>query len=399
MEIKQLKTSELIPYARNAKEHPEWQIQQIAASIKEFGFNDPIAIDKDNVIIEGHGRLLAAQLLDITEVPTICLDHMTKRQQRAYILAHNKLTMNTGFDLEMLNYELEDIGNDFDIGFTTEELDEIGSMFNDDVEGHTEDDAAPEVSEGDPRISRGDIIQLGNHRLMCGDSTDRKDVDALMNGEKADMVFTDPPYGVSYQGNMRTKSKKFDVIKNDDKFISGWIDFINDVSTGFVFVWTSFKVVSKWIDICSRIGEQTNMIIWDKGGGGMGDLTGSFSTDFEISLVYNRGSKIRGKRIGSVWSVGKDASSKYVHPTQKPVELAETAVAHCSDNGNKILDLFLGSGSTLIACEKTNRKCYGMELDEKYCDVIVTRWCNYTGKNEIKINGESVKWGLRNGEQ
>ena len=208
-----------------------------------------------------------------------------------------------------------------------------------------------------------------------------------MDGSKADMVFTDPPYGVNYQSNMRTKSKKFDKIQNDNSFIKKWIPLIDEYSNGFVFIWTSWKVVNIWMDLCKSIGDLSNMIIWDKGGGGIGDLKKTFSTDYEISLVYHRNNYLKGMRIGSVWEIGKDKAVDYKHPTQKPVELAVVAINHTSIKNNIILDLFLGSGSTLIACEKTNRKCYGMELDPHYCDVIIKRWEDYTGQKAELLNG------------
>ena len=247
------------------------------------------------------------------------------------------------------------------------------------MKGLTDEDQIPEAPE-EPTTKIGDVWILGEHRVMCGDSTKIDDVEKLMDGKKADMVFTDPPYGVSYQSNMRTKSEKFNVLKNDNSFLTKWIDNISLFSKGFVFVWTSWKVLDKWTNICSKIGELSNMIIWHKGGGGIGDLKKTFATDFEVCLVYNRDAQIIGRRLGSVWSVGKDSATSYVHPTQKPVELAAMAIDNICQKNKIVLDLFLGSGSTLIACEKTGRKSYGMELDPKYCDVIVKRWEEFTGK-------------------
>ena len=278
------------------------------------------------------------------------------------------------------------LANEFDI----EELKEWGFKdiefgFNIDkiTEGNTEDDHIPEVKES--RVKLGDVWQLGNHRLMCGDSTKESDVKKLMSGQKADMVFTDPPYGISYSSNMRTKTEKFKELKNDNIFLNQWIPLINKFSNGFVYIWTSWKVLDTWLDMCKEIGKLSNMIIWFKGGGGIGDLKKTFLSDYEIALVYNRDNEITGKRLGSVWEIGKDSNSSYKHPTQKPVELSETAIKNTSIKNNIILDLFLGSGSTLIACEKTNRICYGMELDTKYCDVIIERWEQFTGQKANKI--------------
>jgi DNA modification methylase len=203
-----------------------------------------------------------------------------------------------------------------------------------------------------------------------------------MDGNKAEMVFTDPPYGVSYQSNMRTKSDKFDVIKNDDVFLDV-APVIEACSVGWVFVWTSWKVLTKWIDLFDGFGYPTNQVIWFKGGGGIGDLKKTFSSDYETALVWHRGAELTGKRIGSVWKVDKDGASSYKHPTQKPVALPEEAIDKTTKVKNKVLDLFGGSGSTLIACEKTNRYCRMMELDPKYCDVIVKRWEEFTGKEAV----------------
>ena len=211
-----------------------------------------------------------------------------------------------------------------------------------------------------------------------------------MDGQKADMVFTDPPYGMSYQSNSRTKSAKFAVIKNDDKIITDWLPLATAFSSGFCFVWTTWKVLDQWLAVTKDFAPLTNMVVWDKGGGGIGDLKKTYSTDHEIALVFNRGSDLTGKRIGSVWDIGKDRAAEYVHPTQKPVALAEQALDTTTTRGNVILDFFGGSGSTLIACERQNRQARLMELDPRYCDVIVKRWQQFTGKTAtLEATGES----------
>lgn len=319
---------------------------------------------------------------------------------KAYIIADNKLALNAGWDEELLKIEikgLNDLGFDIDLlGFSAEELDDLDIDFDaDDLElDEDKADEVPELEEN-PVIKLGDLIELGmnfQHRLLCGDSTSEDDVAKLMDGKKADMVFTDPPYGVDFQSNMRTKSDKFDVLKNDNVFLDGWIPMVKKYSKGFVFVWTSWKVVKEWIEICKPIGDMSNMIIWFKGGGGIGDLKKTFSSDYEIALVYHRGTEITGKRLGSVWQVSKDGASEYKHPTQKPVELMEQGIFNTTKTSQSVLDLFPGSGTTLIACENLTRKCYGMELDEKYAQVIVQRYCDYTSIDTIKINGKEVSW-------
>ena len=383
MEITQRKTADLIPYVNNARTHSEKQVLQIAASIKEFGFNSPVLVDGENGIIAGHGRVMAAKKLGLDEVPTIELKHLTKTQKKAYILADNRLALNSGWDNDLLALELGELSDDgFDLdllGFDDTELSLLDEPET--TEGLTDEDAVPDVPE-EPITKLGDVWLCGNHRVMCGDSTSIDAVDKLMNGNKADMVFTDPPYGVSYQSNMRTKSDKFDVIKNDDVILD-IVPIINIFSNGWVFIWTTWKVLDKWIENTKALGFPSNMVIWFKGGGGIGDLKKTFNTDYETALVWHRGAELCGKRIGSVWKVGKDGSIEYLHPTQKPVALAGEALDKTTKQNNLILDLFGGSGSTLIACEKTNRINYSMELDEKYCDVIVKRWQDFTGKQAI----------------
>jgi len=381
-EYKKKSTKDLIPYARNSRTHSDEQVTQIASSIKEFGFTNPVLIDGQGGIIAGHGRVMAAKKLGIEEVPCIELSHLTDAQRRAYVIADNKLALNAGWDDEMLRVEfqeLQDLG--FDVELTGFSMDEINALTVEEVEGLTDEDAVPEAPET-PVSVLGDVWLLGNHRLMCGDSTSIDAVEILLNGNRAQMVHTDPPYGVSYQSNMRTKSDKFDVLKNDDVFLD-IAPVIDAVSDGWVFVWTSWKVLPQWFEQFKSFGYPSNQVIWFKGGGGIGDLKKTFLSDYETALVWHRGAELTGKRIGSVWKVGKDGATDYLHPTQKPVALAEEAIDKTTKAGYRVLDLFGGSGSTLIACEKTGRNAFLMELDEKYVDVIIKRWQDFTGKQAI----------------
>ena len=377
MELEKVKIEQLEPAAYNPRQISTKQYKDLKESITKFGIVDPIIVNKNSyTIVGGHQRYKICKELGYKEIGCIILD-LNKEQERELNIRLNK---NTGeFDMDILANEF-DIEELTDWGF--KEID-LGLNIDKITEGNTEDDHIPEVKES--RVKLGDVWQLGKHRLMCGDSTKESDVEKLMNGQKADMVFTDPPYGISYSSNMRTKTEKFKELKNDNIFLNQWIPLINKFSNGFVYVWTSWKVLDTWLDMCKEIGELTNMIIWFKGGGGIGDLKKTFSSDYEIALVYNRDNEITGKRLGSVWEIGKDSNSSYKHPTQKPVELSETAIKNTSIKNNIILDLFLGSGSTLIACEKTNRTCYGMELDTKYCDVIIERWEQFTGQKATKL--------------
>jgi ParB-like chromosome segregation protein Spo0J len=391
MQITQYKLGDLIPYINNTRTHSDKQVSQIASSIKEFGFTNPVLVDGQGGIIAGHGRVMAAQKLKLDTVPCIILDHLTDAQKKAYIIADNKLALNAGWDEELLKLELESLKElDFDIdviGFSGEELDEL---FKDNTPQEVIEDEAPEPPEN-PISKRGDIWLLGRHRLMCGDSTS-EDVDVLMDGKKADMVFTDPPYGYEYQSNMRTKSEKFEVIKNDDKILDFSKAILNN-SDGWVFIWTSWKVIDVWLKQLNFLGFPSNLIVWHKRGGYIGDLKKTFGTDYEVALVWHRGKELTGKRIGSVWAFDKDNSSSYIHPTQKPVSLCYESIDKTTIKNNAILDLFGGSGSTLIASEQLNRICYMMELDEKYVDVITQRYINFKeSDDDVYLIRDGVKY-------
>lgn len=380
LKIEYIAVDDLKPYEKNNKKHEDFDIGEIAKSISKYEMIDPVGIwGKDNTIVEGHGRVLACKKLGIDKVPCIRLDHLTDEQRREYAIVHNKSSEVAKYDFDNLALELEDLDFsdfNFDFGIDT------------DAEEETEivEDEAPEVDEENEPITKlGDIWQLGRHRLMCGDSTDKETVELLMNGNKADMVFTDPPYGYEYQSNMRTKSKKFDVLVNDDKILD-FMPRIKEQCNGFVFICTTWKVLDKWLHLFNKYFDLSNMIIWDKGGGGIGDLEHTFSTDYEIILCSHNSAKITGKRIGSVWNIPKDNANDYVHATQKHVKLSATAIENTTNKNNIILDVFGGSGSTLIACEQLDRTCYMMELDPKYCDVIIKRWETLTGKKAVKLN-------------
>jgi DNA modification methylase len=377
--VERRSVSSLIPYARNSRTHSPEQVSQIAASIREWGWTTPVLVDEAGGIIAGHGRILAAQKLGIADVPCMVAAGWSEAQKRAYIIADNKLALNAGWDNDLLQIEIKALdGEGFDLGLTGFGADELAAFLNSPTDGLTDPDAVPDVPAV-PVTVEGDVWVLGRHRLMCGDSTSIDAVERMMAGRKADMVFTDPPYGVEFQSNMRTKSAKFDVLKNDDTFLDV-APVISACSSGWVFVWTSWKVQTRWIDQFSAFGYPTNIVVWHKPGGGIGDLKRTFSSDYEVALVWHRGAELCGKRIGSVWTVNKDGASTYMHPTQKPVGLAAEALDKTTQPSALVLDLFGGSGSTLIACERTARDCRMMELDPKYCDVIVKRWQDFTGQ-------------------
>lgn len=388
MNIEKIDISVLIPYARNARTHSDEQIAQIAGSIKEFGFNNPVLIDKDNGVIAGHGRLAAARKLGLKEVPCIRLEHLTETQRKAYILADNRIALNSGWEAELLSLELSDL---LDGGVNLESLgfdaDEIDALLNkiEPTEGLTDEDATPEVPE-EPVTKPGDVWVLGKHRLMCGDSTSVDAVDKLMAGQKADMVFTDPPYGMSYDGG-RGK-KQFGMIKNDDATGDNLIALVRDALVSFLsfakggapaYVCFPWRTYAQFEGALIEAGREVNCcIVWDKKSVGLGHQDYRPQHEF---IFYSKGEQFYGDRSQSdVWYMSRGNTGAYVHPTQKPVELVEKAIKNSSKTGDIVCDCFGGSGSTLIAAEKTGRIARLMELDPKYCDVIVKRWQDFTGK-------------------
>lgn len=376
-QIIQIETDRMKLNPKNPRKN-DAAVDTVAMSIQKYGFKNPLIADSNLVVYCGNTRLKAARKLKLPTVPVIIADDLTPEQIREYALIDNKSGEIAEWDDDLLWQELDELDlSDFDLDW--------GAPVN---KGEKEiiEDEPPEVEEESEAICKlGDVWQLGKHRLMCGDSTDNITVEKLMNGEKADMVFTDPPYGYEYKSNMRIKSKKFEVLKNDDKILD-FIPALRNVCKGFIFVCTTWKVLDKWIPLFKKYYELSNMIIWNKGGGGIGDLEHTFSTDYEIILCSNNGAKITGKRIGSVWNIPKDNANDYIHATQKPVKLSATAIENTTSKDNIVLDVFGGSGSTLIACEQLGRRCFMMELDPKYCDVIIKRWENLTQQKAVKIH-------------
>lgn len=392
--------SNLKAYENNSRTHSDAQVKQIAGSIEEFGFTNPLLIDEDKNIIAGHGRLAAAKLLDMKEVPVLVLENLTKTQKKALVIADNKIALNAGWDTEVLQVELESLESEGfkleAIGFETSDINmAIESLTMPSVEPVAEDpevevlppderdDEVPEPPK-EPDTVLGDVYEIGEHRLMCGDSTSIDDVDKLMDGQKADMVFTDPPYGVSYTNNM---NDIHDVIKNDDVFLD-FLPVLLSFSKENIhwYIWTSDPVYDVWRDMFKDYFKST--VLWSKGGGGIGDLAGDYARNYEMCLFCQYGRReLNGSRDGAVWGISKDGGSSYKHPTQKPVELSYYAIQKSSNNGENVLDLFGGSGSTMVGAHKCNRKAFLMELDPKYCDVIVKRMHELFPDLQIKRNG------------
>ena len=373
MQIEQRLLSELIPYINNSRKHSDDQVTQIAASIKEFGWTNPILVDGDNGIIAGHGRIMAAKKLGMTEVPVIELAHLSKEQRKALIIADNKLALNSDWDSNLLAIELKDLQDlGFDLNLTGFDADELANILQpDQIDGLTNEDDAPELPV-EPKTQLGDIYQLGNHRLMCGDSTNIDQVMQLMNGNEVDMLFTDPPYNVAFNG----RSGKHDVIKNDNLSKNDFKDFINAVCSVITLI--NPKVYYIWCNwnfygILQDKLDYKTCIVWAKNVFGMGN---GYRHQHEFCL-FNGKIDEAIKNESDLWEIKKD--TKYVHPTQKPVALSVRAFGNHIRLLN-VLDLFGGSGSTLIGAEQTGRKAFLMELDPKYCDVIVQRWENFTGR-------------------
>ena len=394
IQIQEKLVSELIPYVKNSRTHSDEQVAQIAASIKEFGWTNPILIDGDNGIIAGHGRLMAARKLGHDKVPTIELKDLTETQKKAYIIADNRLALNAGWDNEMLTIELNDLladGFALEIlGFDTKELDAL--LEPEMVEGLTDEDEVPPLPE-EPKTKLGDIYQLGNHRLMCGDSTSIDAVDKLMDGQKADMVFTDPPYGVNYDGGHAVKGKRREKLKNDatPEIYDGVMPIIYLASKdgAAVYLWFSDSKSAAVTAAVTAAGyEVRNTLIWNKNVAQFGAIGAQYKSKHEPCLYcFKKGYApywAGPNNEVSVWDIKRCPKNEH-HPTQKPVELAERAFGNSSKASDTVLDLFGGSGSTLIACEKQNRHARLMELDPKYCDVIVKRWEDFTGKKAILI--------------
>ena len=392
IEIQYKATEDLIPYARNSRTHSAEQVAQIAASIREFGWTNPVLIDGENGIIAGHGRVLAAHKLGETQVPTIELSHMSDIQKRAYIIADNKLALNAGWDDEMLALEIDELKEaGFDLGLTGFTLDEINAFNPNVIEGLTDEDAVPDVPD-EPITKLGDVWLLGKHRVMAGDSTSIDDGEKLMGGLLADLVFTDPPYNVAYSGR---GANNLGTIKNDNMSAEDFEQFCRDVFSTYnaimkplacIYVCHPDSASAPKIAFEKTFAEQfkkSSTIIWMKQSAGMGWQ--DYRAQHEPILYgwkegkgshFNAGDRTKT----SVWKIGRDAQSSYVHPTQKPVCLPEEAIMNSSKGADCVVDLFGGSGSTLIACEKTGRINRSMELDPKYVDVIVKRWQKFTGK-------------------
>lgn len=415
LNVKYRKVEDLIPYVNNSRKHSDEQVAQISASIKEFGWTNPILIDGTNSIIAGHGRLMAARKLKMDEVPTIELDHLTDTQRKALVIADNKLALNADWDNSLLTIELDELLKD---GFALDILgfnqDELAALLEpEQIEGLTDEDAVPEVPE-EPKTKLGDIYQLGNHRLMCGDSTCIDAVEKLMDGQKAQFSFTSPPYADQreYNGGKELSTQH---LATFIRTASGFCDFFV-VNLGLSRkdgeinqYWDDYIVEARNCGL-----KLLSWNIWNREGmgGSIGNMTAMFPIEHEWIFVFGsdikdinrtRDNKHSGKSGKSTirqkdgettpnnWAINKKgkigtvftcdfARGKKEHPAMFPVEFPMGYIESCTNNNDVVYEPFGGAGSTMIACQKLGRQAFLMELDPKYCDVIIKRWEDFTGK-------------------
>lgn len=424
--IEYVATGKLTPYARNSRTHSPQQVKQIAASIKEFGFTNPVLIDEANGIIAGHGRVMAAEHLQLTEVPCIRLEYLTETQKKAYVIADNKLALNAGWDEEMLNLELHDLHvAGFDVGMIGFEPDELSSLMGYDDKEVVEDEVPEPPAE--PITKPGDLWLLGEHRLLCGDSTVNDHIAKLMAGRTADLWLTDPPYNVNYEGsnglkidNDNMSDQKFNLFLTDafkiahDYMRSGAAFYIwHADSEGYNFRSAVIKSGLKvrqcliWVKNSLVLGRQDYqwqhepcLYGWKEGAAHFWCGDRSQTTTFEDAKSIDVNKLKKNELIKYCQELISQISSQNttiiretkttqndMHPTMKPVKLIGRLMQNSSVKSELVLDTFLGSGTTLIAAEQLGRVCYGMELSPQYCDVIVKRWETLTGKKAVLANG------------
>jgi DNA modification methylase len=385
MDVKNIPIKEIVPYAKNAKKHDKRQIDNVAESIRQYGFVQPVVIDRDGVIVIGHCRVLAAKKLGMEAVPCVCVDDLTPEQVNALRLVDNK-TNESDWDMDLLSMELPEIdlsAFDFDWGLTEDDSAEI-------VE-----DEAPEVSDDPPTAKRGDVWQLGRHRLMCGDSTSADDVQTLAGGGQIDLFLTDPPYGVDYTGRTKDALKIENDNRSDDEFIS----FLSDafaaadgvMKPGAVFyIWHADSKAHVFRMACQMVGwEVRQVLIWVKNSMVMGRQ--DYQWKHEPCLYgWKSGAGhlwASDRKQTTVLEFDRPTKNKE-HPTMKPVALFDYQIQNNTKGGDAVLDLFAGSGTTIMACEQNGRNAYCMELDPRYVDVIIKRWETFTGEKAVLLHDD-----------
>ena len=379
-EHKVMAVADLIPYALNSRTHSDEQVAQIAASIREFGFTNPVLVDEQNNLIAGHGRLMAARKLKLDQVPAVVVTGLDDRKRRALVIADNKLALNSGWDEDALRVELEDLAGDFGelMGFSEDELVALLKQ-GEGTEGLTDEDAVPEAPE-QPVTVEGDVWILGRHRLMCGDSTSIDAVERLLAGAKIDLVHTDPPYGISERAKKRT-SRETNSLAKSSSHLPDFNDATTDAAKDAFALCEGLGIKRQvWWGAnyyAHAVPETANWFVWDKR---VEEKQKDVNSDCELAWVKSKWSSVRIFR--HLWKGLIKESEKgqaRVHPTQKPVALVEWVFDYYKDVST-VLDLFGGSGSTLMAAEKQGKVAFLMELETYYCDVIIKRWQDFTGE-------------------
>jgi DNA modification methylase len=397
-EISLRQVAALVPYARNSRTHSDAQVAQIAASIREFGWTNPVLIDGADGIIAGHGRLLAARKLGLTEVPCIVLDHLSETQKRALIIADNKLALNAGWDSEMLGLELQELAaEDFDMGLVGFTDDELAALLVEKTEGLTDPDETPEPP-ADPVSVLGDVWVLGKHRIVCGDSTDADTVAKCLNGVTPHLMVTDPPYGVEYDADWRNKAMRTDgtaiggravgKVENDDRadWSEAWALFPGDVA----YVWHAGNMAHTVAESLTKTGLNIRaQIIWNKSVLviGRGDYHPKHEPCWYAVRKGKTGHYVGGRKQTTVWDIDKPRKSETGHSTQKPVECMKRPIENNSSAGQAVYEPFSGSGTTIIAGEMTGRSIHAIELNPAYVDVAVIRWQDFTGEKAVHEDG------------
>ena len=410
--------SEIKPYKSNPKIHKSKQIQQIVNSISEFNFNNPILIDENNIIIAGHGRLIAANHLNMQQVPVIKLTHLSDAQKKAYRIADNKLTENGEWDFDLLKLEFEDLNSlelDFNLditGFDTADIDIMldESLRNKQVKLDEKANTVPFIPENEIVSRLGDVWQLGKHRIICGNALEKESYSSLFQDQKASMVFTDPPYNVKVDGHIcglgKIKHKEFSMASGEmseeefQKFLATSFNLLKEFSTdgSLHYVCMDWRHIKEIINAGSIYDEFKNLCVWNKDNGGMGSL---YRSKHELIFIFKNGKKSHtnnielgshGRYRTNIWdypganSFGSDKNNLKFHPTVKPVEMVKDAILDVTNRGDIVLDAFLGSGTTLIAAEKCGRICYGIELEPLYIDTTICRWESLTEASAINLS-------------
>ena len=402
MEVIDKEVAGLIPYASNSRTHDDAQVAQIAASIKEFGFNNPVLVDETGGIIAGHGRVLAARKLNLDEVPTIELAHLTPNQRKAYVIADNKLALNAGWDMEMLSLEMGDLDKEgFDLSLIGFDDNELAAILADKNEGLPAPDEVPDLPD-EPVTKEGDVWLLGKHRLMCGDSTVETSVTKLLAGVEPHLMVTDPPYGVNYNAawrndaaakgliGQRRSTRAIGRVENDNQadWSDAWALFSGDVA----YVWhagNKAHIVAESLEAnefnirAQIIWAKNNIVI------GRGDYHPKHEPCWYAVRKNKKGHYVGGRKQTTVWDINKPLKSETGHSTQKPVECMKRPIENNSSPGQAVYEPFSGSGTTIIAGEMTGRCIYAMELSPAYVDVAVKRWQDFTGeKAKLEDSGE-----------